>query len=55
MKDYLISMFIDDEMNIDEKIEFVTTIHADAAMKDDTIGLLQQEMLIRDRVVDRIR
>ena len=55
MKDHMISMFIDDEMNIDEKINFVTTIHADAAVKDDTIGLLQQEMLIRDRVVDRIR
>ncbi|MGD8667024.1 MAG: glycogen-binding domain-containing protein [Desulfobacterales bacterium] len=55
MKDHMISMFIDDEMNIDEKIEFVTTIHADAAVKDETIGLLQQEKMIRDRVVDRIR
>ena len=55
MKEHMISMFIDDEMNIDEKIEFVTTVHADAAVKDETIGLLQQEMLIRDRVVDRIR
>jgi len=49
------SMFIDDEMNIDEKIEFVETVHADAAVKDETIGLLQQEKSIRDRVVDRIR
>jgi len=55
MKDHMISMFIDDEMNIDEKIEFVTTVHADAAVKDETIGLLQQEKIIRDRVVDRIR
>ncbi|MGD9056068.1 MAG: glycogen-binding domain-containing protein [Desulfobacterales bacterium] len=55
MKDHMISMFIDDEMNIDEKIEFVTRIHADAAVKDETIGLLQQEKMIRDRVVDRIR
>jgi hypothetical protein len=55
MKDYMISMFIDDEMNIDEKIEFVETVHADAAAKDETIGLLQQEKLIRDRVVERIR
>ncbi len=55
MKDHMISMFIDDEMNIDEKIEFVATVHADAAVKDETIGLLQQEKMIRDRVVDRIR
>jgi hypothetical protein len=55
MKDYMMSMFIDDEMNIDEKIEFVETVHADAAVKDETIGLLQQEKSIRDRVVDRIR
>ena len=51
----MISMFIDDEMNIDEKIEFVTTVHTDAAVKDETISFLQQEKLIRDQVVDRIR
>ena len=50
----MMSMFIDDEMNIDEKIEFVETVHTDAAVKDETIGILQQEKLIRDRVVDRI-
>jgi len=55
MKDYMISMFIDDEMSVDEKIEFVETVHADAAVKDETIDLLQQEKLIRARVVDRIR
>ena len=55
MKDPMISMFIDNEMNINDKIVFVTTIHDDAAVKDETIGLLQQEMLIRDRVVDQIR
>lgn len=54
MKDHMISMFIDDEMNIDEKIDFVTTVHADPAVKDEAIGLLQQEIMIRDRVVDRI-
>ena len=54
MKDHMISMFIDDEMSIDEKIEFVATVNADAAVKDKTISFLQQEKLIRDRVVDRI-
>ena len=28
MKDYLISSYIDDELNLDEKIEFVETVHA---------------------------
>ena len=55
MKDYMISMFIDDEMSVDEKIEFVETVHTDAAAKDETIDLLRQEKLIRARVVDRIR
>ena len=55
MKDHMISMFIDDEMNIDEKIEFVETVHTDEAVKDETISFLQQEKLIRDQVVDRIR
>ena len=51
----MISVFIDDEMSIDEKIEFVTTVHADTAVKDETVVLLRQEKLIRDPVVDRIR
>jgi hypothetical protein len=55
MKDYMISMFIDDEMSVDEKIEFVETVHADAAAKDETVALLRQEKLIRARVVDRVR
>ena len=54
MKDYTISLFIDDEMSIDEKIEFVEMVHADAATKDETVGLLQQERLIRDDVTYRI-
>ena len=54
MKDYIISLFIDDEMSIDEKIEFVEMVHADAATKDETVGLLQQERLIRDDVSYRI-
>ena len=28
MKDYLISSYIDDELDLDEKIEFVETVHA---------------------------
>jgi hypothetical protein len=54
MKDYLISSYIDDELNLDEKIEFVETVHATAAFKDETIDLLHQEKRVRGEVVDRL-
>ncbi|MGD8715746.1 MAG: glycogen-binding domain-containing protein [Desulfobacterales bacterium] len=54
MKDYMISMFIDDELDLDEKIEFVETVHCDTVVKKETINLLQQEKMIRTPVVDRI-
>jgi hypothetical protein len=54
MKDYMISMFIDDELDLDEKIEFVETVHSDTAVKKETINLLQQEKLICTPVVDRV-
>jgi hypothetical protein len=37
MLDYLISMFIDDELNLDNKIEFVETVHDDCKLKDETV------------------
>jgi hypothetical protein len=52
--EHMISMFIDDELGIDEKIEFVEKVHGDQAFKDDTIELLHQEKLIRSEVVARI-
>ena len=55
MKDYMISMFIDDELDFDEKIELVESVHADAAVKNEIVHLLQQEKLIRSPVVNRIR
>ena len=54
MKDYMISMFIDDELDFDEKIELVESVHADAAVKKEIVHLLQQEKLIRSPVVSRI-
>jgi hypothetical protein len=54
MKDYIISMFIDDELDIDEKIEFVELVHTDAAVKNQTLNLLNQEKLIQSPVVNRI-
>lgn len=54
MKDYLISLFIDDEMNMDNKIEFVKTIHADRAFKTETIQFLEQEKVLRHDMVTRM-
>jgi hypothetical protein len=51
MKDYLISQFIDDELNIDEKCEFVETVHASRSFKDETIDFLNQEKILRQDAV----
>ncbi len=54
MKDYLISSYIDDELNLDEKIEFVETVHEKVSFKDETVDLLHQEKLICGEVADRV-
>ena len=54
MMDYMISMFIDDELGIDDKTEFVEKVHRVKAFKDETIELLHQEKLIRSQVVDHV-
>jgi hypothetical protein len=54
MQDYLISMFIDDELDLDNKIEFVETVHEDRKFKDEAVGFLRQEKVIRSEVVDEL-
>jgi hypothetical protein len=54
MNDNLISMYIDDELGLDDKIVFVESIHRDQNFKDDAVSLLQQEKLIRSEAVDHI-
>ncbi|MGB3224093.1 MAG: glycogen-binding domain-containing protein [Desulforhopalus sp.] len=48
MNDYLISQFIDNEMDLDEKITFVETVHASQQFSTETIALLEQEKLLRE-------
>jgi len=50
----IISMYIDDEMTLDDKIAFIEKIRADIFFSDETMGLLQQEKLIRSEVVERL-
>ena len=54
MKDYLISSYIDDELDLDDKIEFVETVHEQMAFKDEAVDLLHQEKQIRSEVADRV-
>ena len=52
--DQMISTFIDDEMDLDEKIAFVQTVKKDASFVDETLELLQQEKLLQSEVVNRV-
>jgi hypothetical protein len=52
--EYLISMFIDNELSVDDKIAFVEKVHGDRSFKDESIELLHQEKLISSEVVDRV-
>ncbi len=52
MNEELISLFIDNELDLDGKITFVETVHADGDFTCDTIDLLTQEKWIRSEVVD---
>jgi hypothetical protein len=54
MKDYLISSYIDDELDLDEKIEFVETVHEKVIFKNEAVDLLNQEKRVRGDVVDRV-
>ena len=54
MKEYLISSYIDDELDLDEKIVFVETVHGQTRFKDEAVDLLHQEKLVRGEVVDRV-
>ncbi len=51
---YLISKFIDNELDLDDKIGFVEMAHEDKDFKEESIELLRMEKLIRADFVDRI-
>jgi len=47
MKEYLISLYIDNELNLDEKITFVETVHDDGLFTEEALTLLRQEKRLR--------
>ena len=54
MKDELISLFIDNAMDLDEKIEFIELVHANRSYKDDALSLLKQESGLRQDISETI-
>jgi hypothetical protein len=50
----IISLFIDDEMELDEKIDFVEAVQNNPSFADETIELLSIEKQIRADVVERV-
>ena len=50
----MISMFIDNEMDMDEKISFIKTVQKDRPFGNTVLDLLRQEKLLRTDVVDRV-
>ena len=52
--DEMISQFIDDELTLDEKPEFVRKIHDDTVFCTETLDFLEQEMLLRGDVVETV-
>jgi len=51
---YMISMCIDDELDIDEKISFIETALKDTSFRDEALQLLHQEKHVRGEVVEHI-
>ena len=51
MKDYLISLYIDNELDLDEKITFIETVHDDRLFTKEALALLVQEKRLRAELI----
>ena len=51
---YNISMFLDDEMNIDDKIDFIETVRKDKSFSNEVLEFLHQEKIIQGGIVEHI-
>jgi len=50
--DYLISMYIDNELSIDDKLTFVEHVHKDQGFTDDAVSFLKQEKMLRGSLAE---
>jgi len=48
---YFASMYIDNELDLDEKVEFLKTIREDDALYTESLDLLEQEKFLRSDMV----
>jgi Glycogen recognition site of AMP-activated protein kinase len=53
--DHLISQYIDDELTLDDKIEFVRAVQGDASFTEETVSFLAQEKLLRRTLAAKVR
>jgi hypothetical protein len=53
MNDYLISLYIDNELDLDEKITFVEAVHEDGTFAAEATALLRQEKRLRAPLANR--
>jgi len=54
MNNVLISMFIDNELDLDDKAAFVERVHGDASFREETLTILHQEKLLRSDVTSSV-
>ena len=52
--DYFISMYIDNELSIEDKIVFVEHINSDKNFADDTVSFLKQEKALRSTLPEKM-
>jgi len=51
---YLISLYIDNELSIDDKISFVEHVHADQRFTDDAVSFLKQEKALSSSLTEQV-
>jgi hypothetical protein len=54
MKEYLISLFLDDELTLDEKCEFVGFMSDDNSFRQEIKEMLEQEKLLKGDMVKHV-
>jgi len=52
--DYLISMYIDNELSLDDKIDFVEHVSADKGYAGDAVSFLKQEKALRGALPEKV-
>ena len=51
MMEHFISMYIDDEMSLEEKILFINHVHENKAFTNDAVSMLEQEKKLRTALI----